>query len=202
MTKAYYMSVASLVGERFAELYAALPDHRKAKIDAYRFDSDKRLSLGAWVLLGYALGQLGAPLDASAYRTEASGKPYLDGSPYHFSLTHTGDIAAVAVSDRPCGIDAEVISHQPRKIAERFFHPDENALLACLSADAYDSAFTEIWTRKEAYTKLTGDGIASFGSFSAVGNLPCRLSTWRTGSVAISVASADECYGVEEVSLG
>ena len=202
MTEAFYMSVASLTGERFAELYAAAPKHRQAKIDAYRFDSDKRLSLGAWVLLSAAFDRLGLPFDPSAYAVTANGKPYLVGSPYHFSITHTGEVVAVAVSDSPCGIDAEVIARQSRRIAERFFHPAESAYLAAFDSDAYDAEFTEIWTKKEAFAKLTGEGIADFASFSTVGDLPCVISTCRIAGTVISVASADQCSGVEEVSLG
>ena len=35
------------------------------------------------------------------------GKPYFLDCPYHFSITHTNFLVAIAVSDTPIGIDCE-----------------------------------------------------------------------------------------------
>lgn len=106
--------------------------------------------------------------EALAIGRQAKGKPYFNNLPQlHFSVSHSGNIFVCAFSDVPVGVDIQEYKNRPdeaercRKIAARFFHPDE--------ADALDadtvSAFYNIWTAKEAYVKLTGEGID--GDFSA-----------------------------------
>lgn len=60
-----------------------------------------------------------------------------------------------AVSDRPVGIDIERPRKNAIKVAERFFTQAE-----CDWIGDDSLRFARIWTLKEAYAKLTGDGIA------------------------------------------
>jgi 4'-phosphopantetheinyl transferase len=80
-----------------------------------------------------------------------------------FNLSHSQDIALYAVTrDRPIGVDIEHIRPMPdaEKIAERFFAVRENAALLALPASLRQQAFFNCWTRKEAYLKACGDGLA------------------------------------------
>lgn len=72
------------------------------------------------------------------------GKPYLEGTPVHFSLSHAGPWAACAVAKVPCGVDVETTAVDP-EVAEHFFAPGE------ASADA--SERLRLWTLKEALCK-------------------------------------------------
>ena len=60
-----------------------------------------------------------------------------------------------AVSDRAVGIDIERPRKNAIKVAERFFTQAE-----CDWIGDDSLRFARIWTLKEAYAKLTGDGIA------------------------------------------
>jgi 4'-phosphopantetheinyl transferase len=74
---------------------------------------------------------------------------------------HLGEIAIIALSRaRPPGIDVERIDDKRPwpAIAERFFSPRE---CAYLNEAPTPDRFFEIWTKKEAYVKLTGEGILS-----------------------------------------
>lgn len=81
-----------------------------------------------------------------------------------FNMSHSGDMALYAVAfGRAVGIDVE---HQrPRenlmRIAERFFSIEECEALHALPEEARANAFYRCWTRKEAYVKARGDGIAA-----------------------------------------
>lgn len=142
-------------GLRFDALkpYAArLPAERQQKIARYRFEQDKLLSLAAGLLIRRAVGE-------SALYFGAHGKPYAENGVW-FSVSHSGRIAAIAVSENEVGLDVEQIPDESRlKFAERFCHPGEQAYIA--AADDKRLAFCEIWTRKEAYLKMTGEGITT-----------------------------------------
>ncbi|MDG1205690.1 MAG: 4'-phosphopantetheinyl transferase superfamily protein [Pseudomonadales bacterium] len=94
---------------------------------------------------------------------EETGKPFLQNHLRHFSLTHTDELIALAVSTRPVGIDIE---HSERKfnprLAKRYFHQQENSILS--ADDNFNLTFASLWTLKEAYAKATGAGI--FASIS------------------------------------
>ncbi len=94
------------------------------------------------------------------YDTDAHGGPYLKALPYHFSLSHSGDYAMCAVSDRLIGCDIERMGGVKMRVAERYFHPSEVKLIE-ESPDA-EREFYRIWTLREAVSKLDGRGIQSF----------------------------------------
>ena len=89
----------------------------------------------------------------------------------HFNLSHSDDVAVYAVSRvKRIGIDVERVKHFPgmQPIAERFFSPAERQQLATMSPDALPLGFYCCWTRKEAYLKAMGSGLAApLGDFDA-----------------------------------
>jgi 4'-phosphopantetheinyl transferase len=86
------------------------------------------------------------------------GKPQVAG--LEFNLSHSGDLVAYAISDRPVGIDIErVRSMDLAGIIQRFFAPSEfTAWQKLLPADQ-ELAFFRTWTVKEAYLKAIGTGL-------------------------------------------
>ena len=103
------------------------------------------------------------------------GKPFLDDPAatwLRFNLSHTGELALVAVAHgREVGVDVEEIRGGRRieGIAERRFTPAEASELRRLSGDERVAAFHRLWTRKEAYVKATGAGlVGGLGSFDAL----------------------------------
>lgn len=84
------------------------------------------------------------------------------GKPWHpkifFSLSHSHNLAIIAVSKAPIGIDIEHIRPIPSKIliAKRFFAPKEYEYLVRLTPEFQERAFFEFWTAKEALTKAKG----------------------------------------------
>ena len=88
------------------------------------------------------------------FRT-AKGKPYAQG--VHLSVSHGGDYFLCIIADKPVGIDVqEKRKASYDKIAARYFAPDEIKYME----DKGESGFFVLWTRKEAYSKLTGEGLA------------------------------------------
>lgn len=79
----------------------------------------------------------------------------------YFSLSHTKNAIAVAVSRRPVGIDVEAVVSQER-IGDSHFLERTMSATECKQINLANNPrlmFTELWTRKEAYVKLLGTGL-------------------------------------------
>ena len=79
-------------------------------------------------------------------------KPYFKDYPFvRFSVSHSGSLVV--------GIDVEEIKEKPYgRIVERNFTAGEAAEVKDLES------FLKVWTKKEAYLKLTGDGLSGLRS--------------------------------------
>ena len=105
----------------------------------------------------------GVAPQALTFASGASGKPALPGQPLAFNLSHSGDVAVCAVAaGGHLGVDVEMVRPVPDAdaLASRFFSRDEAADLARVPASDRLQAFFRIWTRKEAFVKATGEGMA------------------------------------------
>jgi 4'-phosphopantetheinyl transferase len=96
-----------------------------------------------------------------------TGKPALDGeasaSGISFNVSHSQTLALYAVArQREVGVDIEHIRQVKRfiQIAHRYFSPREYAALMSLPPHEQNVAFLNAWTRKEAFVKAYGTGIA------------------------------------------
>ncbi len=83
------------------------------------------------------------------------GKPYFNDLDVHFSISHSQDIWACLMGPDCCGLDIQYIKPcNYKRIAKRFFSLWENAYIEQNDIEG----FFDIWTRKEAYGKYTGEG--------------------------------------------
>ena len=96
------------------------------------------------------------------------GKPLLAvpfaESGLHFNLAHSDDLALIALTlAGPVGVDVEQVRilADADQLVARFFSVDESAAFARLAQEQKPVAFFELWTRKEARLKATGEGIGS-----------------------------------------
>ena len=86
------------------------------------------------------------------------GAPHLEHGPC-FSISHCKHAIAVAISEKPIGIDIEHIRAAKPELVERTMNEQEqNEIWAAASPDI---AFTRLWTQKEAVLKMQGTGILS-----------------------------------------
>ena len=100
------------------------------------------------------------------FRLGPHGKPSLeapDGTGLEFNVSHSGELALCAVSlGRAVGVDVEATRPEfaTASIAGRFFAPAERAAFEALPRNEQTEAFFACWSRKEAYMKARGIGIA------------------------------------------
>jgi medium-chain acyl-[acyl-carrier-protein] hydrolase len=94
----------------------------------------------------------------------AHGKPFLQGEELSFNLSHSGDLALVAVTrEGPVGIDIERVRADLdwTAMSRHPLSPHEQSALAGLPPEHRLTGFFSFWTRKEAQLKATGLGAAA-----------------------------------------
>jgi 4'-phosphopantetheinyl transferase len=96
---------------------------------------------------------------------DENGKPFIkDSDDINLSISHSYPFYAEAISDKPIGIDIEKIRDVNPNIAKRAFTENEREYTG-----SSKERFFEIWTKKEAYAKFTGNGLAEgFRSFDVL----------------------------------
>ena len=134
----------------FDSLYQAQRSERKEKIDRMRFDSGKRLCLGASVVMEHALCYAGC--DDHDIVITPQGKPTVEGC--FFSISHTDGVAVCAVSDQEVGIDIERPRTLSDAVIKRAFTPHE---IEMVGDDT--ERFIRLWTIKESVMKWYGLGL-------------------------------------------
>jgi phosphopantetheinyl transferase len=93
-------------------------------------------------------------------RVDEHGKPYLVGLPYHISLSHSFNYAAVMISKTsPVGIDIEQIKQKVERIAHKFMRPEE--LMFIEELHKIQQLYV-CWCVKESVYKCYGQREVSF----------------------------------------
>ena len=141
----------------YEQFRAMTSGEKRARIDRFRFEADRRRSLLGDALARTMLAEVtGIAADALIFRTDEYGKPYAENAPgSFFNISHSGNCVACIVADEPCGIDVEEIGEVDDDVAENFYTAGEKLILA----DGPAERFYEIWTVKEAYSKRDGRGL-------------------------------------------
>ncbi|MCR8944447.1 4'-phosphopantetheinyl transferase superfamily protein [Streptomyces sp. OUCMDZ-4982] len=162
------------------ESLAGLLDVReRARLETLRSADHRRRFTVAHARARQVLGErLGLPTVRVRFRFGPHGKPGLDGDAetrrLRFSLTHSGELAVVALSlGREVGVDVERLdpSRDPVRFAARWFPPDESAWVAGVAAPDRLRGCLRLWTRKEACVKATGGRLVQ-GLALPVGTAP------------------------------
>ena len=79
----------------------------------------------------------------------------------HFSLSHTDKALAVAVSNKPCGIDIEALARFNKKNSDSLVLEKFEKKICADDEDIYLGSprdFIELWTKKESIYKCCGSG--------------------------------------------
>lgn len=135
-----------------------IPRQRRERLMQLRNARDRRLGLAAYMLLCGALeveyGITGMP----DFGYGDGGKPFIADRPdICFNMSHCRVAAACAVGGSPMGVDIETIRPYNATLARRVLSGVE---LAAVEASLRpDIEFIRLWTMKESYLKMTGEGI-------------------------------------------
>jgi 4'-phosphopantetheinyl transferase len=160
-------------GDRLTPL---LDDVEQGRWAGYRRDEDRQRFLVGCSLAKTIAGSLTGqdPARVSFDRTcpqcgKPHGKPRLNGGDLELSVSHSGDrIAVAAMTGNPVGVDVEEI---------RDTH-DRESLARYVMAESETGDLFVAWTRKEAVTKATGDGLRVSFKEVVLADGPPRVVSW------------------------
>ena len=132
-----------------------------------------------WIRLGYPISRRCAHCGHATH-----GRPTVTGAAaVSFSLSHSGAFGLLAVAAGRVRVGVDVEEVRPRRhldaLAARVLNDEEHA--AWLAIDDPDDrlrAFLGEWTRKEAYVKALGTGLAT-----PLRDVPAQVEGWRTGAL-------------------
>jgi len=173
--------------ERYSRLLA---DDERARADRFRFDRHRRqYAVGRGALRTLLAAYLSTRPELISFSYGPRGKPFLAGplaagsGGLQFNLSNSDEMALVGfVRGVEIGVDIEFMKSMPDcvEISERFFSHSEREVLRSLPLEVREEAFFNCWTRKEAYLKAVGEGLAapldSFDVTLAPGEPPRMLT--------------------------
>ena len=185
------------IEEEAAELYQQLQLNAREQAYIESLGNGKRHLhwLGTRVLLR-------TMLNTAEYidcQVDEHGKPYLVNMPYHISLSHSFDYAAVMLSkSKPVGIDIELVSQKVERIAHKFLSKEE---LALIEPEHKIEQLYVCWCAKEAVYKCNGRKVISF-----LDHIHLELPGWHQGgTIKAKILKGDEInlnYNVNYMPFG
>ena len=160
--------------ETSARLYATLTPDERTRSARFRFEREQQRFIAARGVLRDLLGRyLQIQPGKISFVYNAFGKPDLGpefANRLKFNLSHSAGLALIAITTASnVGVDLEYIQAQSAHadIAQCFFSAAEVDYLSALPGHLYAEAFFSCWTKKEAYLKACGEGLATpLNSFS------------------------------------
>ncbi|HYG24327.1 MAG TPA: 4'-phosphopantetheinyl transferase superfamily protein [Verrucomicrobiae bacterium] len=149
-------------------LLGVLSPEERLRAERFRFDRHRhRFLAGRGILRTLLGGQLQCNAADLQFALSPKGKPALGGpfenSGLHFNVAHAVDLLLVAITRLgPVGVDVEPLRElkDAGDLVKRFFSPRESERFHALRREEQPAAFFNLWTRKEAWLKATGEGIA------------------------------------------
>ena len=152
--------------ETLARLDATLSLEERDRGARLRFTGDRQQFTVAHGALRDLLGRyLRIPPRRVGYASNPFGKPALDPrcGRLRFNLSHSAGLALIAIAaEADVGIDLECIQGHTdyAELARCFFSSAEVDELSALPPHCYAESFLGCWTKKEAYLKASGVGLA------------------------------------------
>lgn len=186
MQRIYVMNVMPLLDVSMREeALDFMEEERRRHLSALKPELSKAQSVGAGLLLAYAVNMAGergpvifedssyeevllsdvlsalknaVPQRRNNFKIErtSAGKPYFSNCDHlYFNLSHSGEYAACVLADHEVGVDIQKV--QGTAAVRRIAPRILHAGEAAYREE--ESMLYRIWTIKEAYVKATGEGI-------------------------------------------
>ncbi|WP_024834659.1 4'-phosphopantetheinyl transferase family protein [Ruminiclostridium josui] len=212
MIKLYGTKVSACTDNYIDLLKRLISDERKAKMERFLFKEDSIRCLLGEVIARYAICKnLNYKNEVISFKTDSNNKPYFPIASHSvfYNISHSGDWVVCILSDKPCGIDVELIKQTKFDIAKRFFSPSEYENLMSQPEHYRTKYFFMLWTLKESYIKADGRGLSiPLDSFSFnIDSGKISLSTKDTSNLSnyffsqfeiddnhiVSVCSEEDC---------
>lgn len=178
-----------------------ISSRRRREVMKYLRADDRKRCMGAGILLMEILPLYGESPEKLTYGSE--GKPQAEN--IHFNLSHSGNLVICAVSGKAVGCDIEKTGKEPEGVAEHFFHWKEVQYLQKFQEPERSKMFFRLWTWKESYVKMTGEGLKlPLQEFEILPEgkkirvrrrgeiLPCHIMEYHVPEYQVSVCAEEE----------
>lgn len=147
--------------EKIEELFDQLPVSIRQSVERYQ-DPNDRLARKISKLLLETLIRKNNPYQSffwDLYQKDKFSKPYIKGFEFDFSVSHSKNLVVSCLSPKgKCGIDIELIQPLDIEIYHDFLHLKEREYIT--THQNPQTAFYEIWVKKEASLKASGFGVS------------------------------------------
>ena len=149
---------------RQEELAALLSSDEQERAARFAFSRDRDRFVARHGLLREILGRyLRRPAAGLRFSYTKAGKPQVADHPVRFSMAHSDSVAVFAfTSDKEIGVDVEIVRTIPDlpDLVESMCSTRELEHWRRLDSERQLPAFFDLWSRKEAFLKGTGEGLA------------------------------------------
>ena len=181
--------------DKAVEVQPVLPPIRQQMIDGCQDATHKQQSYCVWLLLDYALKQkCGKGVDAFTFTVDGNGKWSSDNG-VSFSLSHSENVVAVALSSKAVGVDVEAVNCKRfnARLADRILTENERSIynnVTRATREAQPRLLAEFWTAKESVFKRDGgNAFVASGIDTTSQNVACQTVTFDGETYIVSVAS-------------
>jgi 4'-phosphopantetheinyl transferase len=148
--------------------YSILSEDERKRADKLKVEDKKQQYIITRGALRQRLGLLtNIEPEDFVFKILEYGKPVLANNPQcagiTFNVSHSHDLALIAIAQKQnIGIDIEKINHESdhQALMTRFFSRAEQAEFQTIAEVNKARAFCACWSRKEAFIKAIGSGIA------------------------------------------
>jgi phosphopantetheine--protein transferase-like protein len=206
-TQIFLLPLSAAAGEE-----ASLPPTDTERAEAEALAPPLRTSfLARRRLLRRALAlRLGiAPADLLIAK-DANGAPRITSArePVFVSLASRGELVAIGISDRPVGVDVELIDENSPEPAWNILHPREREWLSKQSPETRPESFLALWCAKEAYLKAIGLGLRREPAEIAISQIAISLGNrqrlevddaGRPASLDTAFVTRTEAHGIPAI---
>lgn len=153
--KLKYMFLNDIDESEVEKFISAAPKNLQDRINKYKQKSDRLRSAIGYMLVENLYCEAFSTIKCPPILFTQKGKPYFENNPVYFSVSHSGDLIVCALNETKIGIDVEEITEFNPKLIDRICSSTEKEYIG-----ASKSKFFEIWTAKEAYSKILGEGLS------------------------------------------
>ncbi len=154
----FYSDFEKLSDKELSEIIENMPHSVIERAGRYKKEEDRKKSFICYNLLKKALENDYGIVNFELHFSE-QGKPYLkDRNDIFFNISHSKKCCVCVISDKEIGVDAEDIRPFSQRMAEKVC--SENELIQIENSSDKAKEFTKIWTMKESFIKMTGEGFS------------------------------------------
>lgn len=188
-------NIDALTDTEYEKWFSLMTEEKQKKVNNYKSIDRKKASVAGEMLVKEYIGRaLNINSESLVILTLKNGKPYIEGCPIHFNISHCESTLLCAFSDEEIGADIEKIKPISLSVLKGFFSEKEQkyvlgkALSDCNSED-YSTPeilerFYRIYTLKEASCKKSGIGIKGLRNADA---LPLLDNSFKEKDFIISI---------------